>query len=120
MGQALAGVGGWGRSRLPESGIKTLIAADRLSICAPQHNSICDWLGLAGRLLQMGSSSPLVIKRTMSSSVTTNIQREVRYDWEEERPDQDYLKAVFTVKFLMLHREAHTNTCNYSKHKLGK
>lgn len=69
-----------------------LIAVDRLSICAPQHNPICDWLGLAGWLLQMGSSSPLVTKRTTSSSVTTNIQRKVRYDWEEERPEQDYLK----------------------------
>ena len=59
MRPASAGVGGmgWGGSRLPKSSVRTLIAADRLSRCAPQHNLICDWLGPAGWLLQTGSPS---------------------------------------------------------------
>ena len=52
-----AGGGGWGESRLPECNVRTLIEADRLSRCAPQHNLICDWSRLAGWLLQMGASS---------------------------------------------------------------
>ena len=57
LGLALAVAGGWRRSRLLESSVRTLITADRLSRCALQHNPVCDWLGLAGWLVQMRSSS---------------------------------------------------------------
>ena len=76
--------GGW-ESRLLESSVGTLITTDRLSQCAPQHNLICDWLGLVGWLLQMGSSSSSCHQE--DNILLSNYKQEekrrtgVRYNW---------------------------------------
>lgn len=79
---------------MPECSVRTLIAADKLSRCAPQPNLIYDWLGVAGWLLQMGSSSSSCHREDNILLSNYNHPKRkqtgvgVRNNWERKRSEQ--------------------------------